>query len=102
MQIGAWPGHEYRLRPRELSNLQILTRVRSAPFVIYLPFIIIVTLCMAGYQHSSFLFAQESAVTKTSVAGAKIPPGSLITHLQRALNYAQAEIALLDVGISSQ
>lgn len=52
----------------------------------------------SGYQHSSFTFTQESGVMNSSVAGTKIPPGSLIAHLQRALNYVQAEVNLTDDG----
>eukprot|EP00051_Salpingoeca_urceolata_P010043 m.122353 g.122353 ORF g.122353 m.122353 type:complete len:486 (-) comp16559_c0_seq2:1189-2646(-) len=52
----------------------------------------------SGFQHSSFTFAQESGVTRTSVASTKIPAGSLIAHLQRALNYVQAEVNLLEDG----
>ena len=46
----------------------------------------------SGFQHSSFVFGQESGVTRSSVGsiyGTKIPPGSLILQLQRALNYVQ-------------
>ena len=52
-----------------------------------------------GFQHSSFTFAQESGITKCSVASTKIPPGSLIAHLQRALNYVQAEVNLTEVKL---
>lgn len=52
----------------------------------------------SGFQHSSFTFAQESGVARSSVANAKIPPGSLIGHLQRALNYVQAEVNLTEDG----
>ena len=56
--------------------------------------------CTTGYQHSSFTFTQESGVMNSSVAGTKIPPGSLIAHLQRALNYVQAEVNLTDVRVA--
>eukprot|EP00039_Didymoeca_costata_P001260 m.51107 g.51107 ORF g.51107 m.51107 type:complete len:534 (+) comp10710_c0_seq1:180-1781(+) len=52
----------------------------------------------SGFEHSSFTFGQESGVTRCSIAGTKIPPGSLITQLQKALNYVQAEICLLKDG----
>jgi hypothetical protein len=32
------------------------------------------------------------------VAGTKVPPGALIAHLQRALNFVQAELSVLDVS----
>jgi transducin (beta)-like 1 len=53
-----------------------------------------------GFQHSSFTFAQESGITKSSIASVKIPPGALIAHLQRALNYVQAEVNLTEVHLS--
>lgn len=52
-----------------------------------------------GFQHSGFTFAQEAGITKSSVYNQKIPPGSLIAHLQRGLNYVQAEINLTEVGL---
>ena len=86
--------NEHRLGSRQLPCLQISARewsVHRAP--------LISLLSPVGFQHSSFVFAHESGVTKTSVAGTKIPPGSLITHLQRALNYVQSEIVLFDVRL---
>ena len=52
----------------------------------------------SGFSHSSFTFGQESGVTRSSVAGTKIPPGALIVQLQRALNYVQAEVCLSEDG----
>eukprot|EP00041_Stephanoeca_diplocostata_P017506 m.354822 g.354822 ORF g.354822 m.354822 type:complete len:468 (-) comp20726_c0_seq1:233-1636(-) len=52
----------------------------------------------SGFQHSSFTFGQESGITRSSVAQVKIPPGSLISHLQRALNYVQVEVNLTEDG----
>ena len=52
----------------------------------------------SGFQHSAFTFSQESGVVQSSVAGTKIPAGALIGHLQRALNYVQAEVNLTEDG----
>eukprot|EP00052_Salpingoeca_macrocollata_P016626 m.134027 g.134027 ORF g.134027 m.134027 type:complete len:482 (+) comp20117_c0_seq3:68-1513(+) len=52
----------------------------------------------SGFQHSSFTFAQESGIAQSSVAGLKIPAGALVVHLQRALNYVQAEVNLTEEG----
>eukprot|EP00730_Choanoeca_flexa_P008556 TRINITY_DN12503_c1_g4_i2.p1 TRINITY_DN12503_c1_g4~~TRINITY_DN12503_c1_g4_i2.p1 ORF type:complete len:476 (+),score=55.15 TRINITY_DN12503_c1_g4_i2:101-1528(+) len=61
-------------------------------------FLIYRYLIESGFQHSSFTFAQESGVTRSSVTSNKIPPGALIAHLQRALNYVQAEVNLTEDG----
>jgi len=52
----------------------------------------------SGFAHSSFTFGQESGVTRSSVAGTKIPPGALLVQLQRALNYVHAEVCLSEEG----
>lgn len=52
----------------------------------------------SGFQHSSFTFGQESGIVRMKVAQIKIPPGSLIASLQRALNYSQAEVNLTETG----
>eukprot|EP00049_Salpingoeca_infusionum_P019209 m.360814 g.360814 ORF g.360814 m.360814 type:complete len:488 (-) comp19173_c0_seq1:455-1918(-) len=52
----------------------------------------------SGFQHSSFTFGEESGVLRHSVSSTPIPRGSLIAHLQRALNYVQAEVNLTDDG----
>jgi transducin (beta)-like 1 len=44
-----------------------------------------------GYSHSAFTFAYESLVAKSSIAQAEIPPGALITFLQKGLEYIAIE-----------
>lgn len=44
-----------------------------------------------GYSHSAFTFAYESLVAKSSVAQSDIPPGALITFLQKGLEYVGIE-----------
>ena len=46
---------------------------------------------MIGYSHSAFTFAYESLVAKSSVAQSDIPPGALITFLQKGLEYVGIE-----------
>ena len=41
-------------------------------------------------------------MTRCSIAGTKIPAGSLIAHLQRALNYVQAEVNLTEDGLPAE
>eukprot|EP01036_Dinobryon_divergens_P023997 gene23997-32402_t len=44
-----------------------------------------------GFSHSAFTFAYESLVVKSSVAQTVIPPGALITFLQKGLEYIAIE-----------
>lgn len=40
----------------------------------------------AGYTHTAFSFANESLVTKANINGADVPPGSLISFVQKVKN----------------
>ena len=51
-----------------------------------------------GFNHSAFTFAYESLVTKNSVAQVSIPPGALITFIQKGLEYVGIEEHLNDDG----
>ncbi|KAJ1398706.1 hypothetical protein B484DRAFT_315389, partial [Ochromonadaceae sp. CCMP2298] len=44
-----------------------------------------------GFAHSAFTFAYESLVIKSSTAQTEIPPGALITFLQKGLEYIAIE-----------
>ena len=44
-----------------------------------------------GFSHSAFSFAHESLVAKSSVAYTDVPPGALITFLQKGLEYVSIE-----------
>eukprot|EP01032_Pedospumella_encystans_P016381 gene16381-18691_t len=44
-----------------------------------------------GFSHSAFTFAHESLVVKSSTAQTEIPPGALITFLQKGLEYIAIE-----------
>ena len=44
-----------------------------------------------GFSHSAFTFAYESLVGKSTVAHAEVPPGALITFLQKGLEYVGIE-----------
>jgi len=46
---------------------------------------------MIGFTHSSFTFASESLVTKSTVSEIDVPPGALITFLQKGLEYVAIE-----------
>ena len=44
-----------------------------------------------GFTHSAFTFAYESLVAKSTVAQTDVPPGALITFLQKGLEYVSIE-----------
>ena len=44
-----------------------------------------------GFVHTAFAFANESLITRSPVAHIDIPPGALITFLQKGLEYVGIE-----------
>ena len=51
-----------------------------------------------GFTHTAFSFAYESMVTKSSVSQSEIPPGALITFLQKGLEYISIEEHICEDG----
>ena len=80
----------------------------AAPFFIQLLFNYYSSLCSdgsdnpralpAGFRHSAFTFGAESAVAKSNINGAKIPPGQLINFVQKGIMYAELERSVSDNG----
>lgn len=56
----------------------------------------------AGFGHSAFTFAHESLVARSVVADADVPPGALITFLQKGLQYVEIESHLQEDGAERQ
>lgn len=54
-------------------------------------------LIRTGFTHSAFTFAYESLVIKSSAAQTEIPPGALITFLQKGLEYIAIEEHIAEV-----
>ena len=52
----------------------------------------------SGFTHSSFTFAYESLVTKSAVTASDLPPGALISLLQKGLQYVEIEAHLNEDG----
>lgn len=50
-----------------------------------------------GFSHSAFTFAYESLVAKSSVAQSDVPPGALVTFLQKGLEYVSIEEHIKEV-----
>jgi transducin (beta)-like 1 len=48
----------------------------------------------SGFSHSAFAFACESLVAKASVSGGDIPPGALISFVQKGLQYLEIEASV--------
>ena len=54
----------------------------------------------SGFQHSAFTFGLESHVHHTSINGTMVPPGALISVLQKGLQYVEAEISITEVSLA--
>jgi len=52
----------------------------------------------SGYTHTAFSFANESRVTKANINGADVPPGSLISFVQKGMMYVEIEQHINDDG----
>ena len=88
--------HVYRKRGSQLSCVQIFAGVRYGfcePFGVHL------LMKEAGFRHSAFTFANESQVVKSNINGSAVPPGALISYLQKGLLYQQIETHVNDVRI---
>jgi hypothetical protein len=51
----------------------------------------------AGFSHSAFVFGYESFVHKSNISGNDVPPGALISFLQKGLQYLELEANLNEV-----
>ncbi|GAX74780.1 hypothetical protein CEUSTIGMA_g2227.t1 [Chlamydomonas eustigma] len=56
----------------------------------------------SGFSHTAFVFGHESSVVKTSIDPNDVPPGSLITFLQKGLQYLELESNLEDGVIEGE
>jgi transducin (beta)-like 1 len=56
----------------------------------------------SGFSHSAFTFAQESLVSRSVVADSEVPPGALISFLQKGLQYVEIETHLQEDGQERQ
>ena len=53
----------------------------------------------SGFSHSAFAFAHESLVARTVFADSEVPPGALISFLQKGLQYVEIESHLQEDGV---
>lgn len=49
-----------------------------------------------GFPHSAFVFDTEAHTSSTNITGAQVPPGTLITLLQKSLVYLKIEKGIRD------
>ena len=52
----------------------------------------------SGYTHTAFTFANESLVKQSGINGADVPPGALISFVQKGMLYSNIEQHVNDDG----
>ncbi|CAF1025999.1 unnamed protein product [Rotaria sordida] len=52
----------------------------------------------SGFVHSAYLFGLESHIAHTSINGNIVPPGALLSLIQKGLYYTEAELSIGDDG----
>ena len=62
--------------------------------------ICVYVLWFKGFQHSAYTFSQESHVIHSSINGSQIPPGALISVIQKGLQYVEAEVSIAEVSFN--
>ncbi|CAF1691422.1 unnamed protein product, partial [Adineta ricciae] len=50
------------------------------------------------FVHSSYLFGLESHIVQTSINANIVPPGALLSLIQKGLYYTEAELSIGDVS----
>ena len=55
----------------------------------------------SGFTHVAYTFGYESYIQKTSIAGTDLPPGALISFIQKGLQYLELEANLNEVRVPS-
>jgi len=74
---------------------------RPAPMAITsdeLNFLVYRYLHESGFRHAAFTFGAESLVAKSNINGSKIPPGQLISFVQKGIMYQELERSVADDG----
>ncbi len=54
---------------------------------------------LAGFTHAAFTFGYESLVNKANINGKDVPPGALISFIQKGMQYMELEANLNDVSL---
>jgi len=53
----------------------------------------------AGFTHSAFVFGNEGGINKCPIDGNLVPPGALVTFVQKGLQFLEMEANLNNVSI---
>ncbi|XP_027059710.1 F-box-like/WD repeat-containing protein TBL1XR1-A [Pocillopora damicornis] len=56
----------------------------------------------SGFQHSAFTFGVESHVDQSNINGSIVPPGALVSIIQKGVQYVEAEVTLNEHTISTE
>lgn len=51
-----------------------------------------------GFVHTAFSFSHESFLLKSNINAKDVPPGALISFVQKGLQYTEIEAHLNEVG----
>lgn len=54
---------------------------------------------LAGFTHSAFSLGYEAGINKCPIDGNMVPPGALITFVQKGLQFVEMEANLSNVRI---
>ena len=52
-----------------------------------------------GFQHSAFTFGVESHIDQSNINGSVVPPGALVSIIQKGVQYVEAEVTLNEVRL---
>lgn len=52
----------------------------------------------AGFKHSAFTLGYEAGLNKTVIDGNQVPPGALVSFVQKGLQYLELEANLNEVS----
>ena len=52
-----------------------------------------------GFQHSAFTFGVESHIDQSNINGSIVPPGALVSIIQKGVQYVEAEVTLNEVSM---
>ncbi|KAK2557563.1 F-box-like/WD repeat-containing protein TBL1XR1 [Acropora cervicornis] len=53
----------------------------------------------SGFQHSAFTFGVESHIDQSNINGSVVPPGALVSIIQKGVQYVEAEVALNELAL---
>ncbi|RMX60907.1 hypothetical protein pdam_00003460, partial [Pocillopora damicornis] len=70
-------------------NFLVYRYLQESGEFVYVPFV-----SSLGFQHSAFTFGVESHVDQSNINGSIVPPGALVSIIQKGVQYVEAEVTL--------